>query len=51
MHNPETGTTADVHPAEVDNWKAVGWRLSDSAPLPPPPPVEKPKLSLPNKKG
>jgi hypothetical protein len=47
MHNPETGKSADVHPAEVVNWKAVGWRLSEPSPLPPPPPVEKPLLTLP----
>lgn len=54
MHNPETGKTADVHPDEVGNWKALGWRHSEPAPLPPPPALplaDKPKLSLPNKKG
>jgi hypothetical protein len=54
MQNPETGKTADVHPNEVDNWKAHGWREAAPtiAPLPPPPalPAEKAKLSLPNKK-
>ena len=26
MHNPENGTTADIHPDEVENMKAHGWR-------------------------
>ncbi|MGX9443872.1 hypothetical protein ACWX0K_15020 [Nitrobacteraceae bacterium UC4446_H13] len=55
MHNPETGKTADVHPDEVANWKAVGWRESEvkaAAPLPPPPaPAAKPQLGLPKNKA
>lgn len=52
MHNPETNKTADVHPDEVANWKATGWRQIEVTPLPPPPapPPDKPKLGLPNKK-
>lgn len=55
MHNPETGKTADVHPDEVANWKAAGWR--ESAPvagLPPPPapaPTAKPQLGLPKNRS
>jgi hypothetical protein len=52
MHNPETGKTADVHPNEVDNWKAVGWREVKAAlapSLPPPPAPAKPQLGLPGK--
>lgn len=58
MHNPETNQNADVHPAEVDNWKSHGWRevTAQSAaivPPPPPPPGEpaaRETLRLPNKK-
>lgn len=51
MFNPETGKSADVHSAEVANWKSLGWRTREAAPLPPPPaPVSaKPKLTLPKK--
>jgi hypothetical protein len=27
MVNPDTGKTADVHPDEVANWQAFGWRI------------------------
>ena len=26
---PGAPTTADVHPDEVDNWKAAGWRIEE----------------------
>ena len=26
----DTGKTADVHPAEVENWKASGWREAEA---------------------
>lgn len=26
---PGAPTTADVHPEEVDNWKAHGWRVEE----------------------
>ncbi|MDZ4033871.1 hypothetical protein [Kluyvera ascorbata] len=26
---PGAPTTADVHPDEVENWQALGWRLGD----------------------
>ena len=26
---PGAPTTADVHPDEVENWKAVGWRVKE----------------------
>lgn len=59
MHNPDTGKTADVHPDEVSNWKAVGWReVAAPAPIPAPlapPPVApaaaKPQLGLPKGKA
>ena len=29
MFNPETGKLADVHPDEVENMRASGWRMAD----------------------
>lgn len=26
---PGAPTTADVHPDEVENWQALGWRMGD----------------------
>ena len=31
MINPNTGRVADVHPREVDNWKAHGWKENKPA--------------------
>lgn len=55
MTHLDTGKTADVHPAEVENMKAHGWRESAApnltpSPLPPPPSSIKPQLSMPKRK-
>lgn len=53
MTHLDTGKTADVHPAEVENMKAHGWRepvAPAPSPLPPPPSSVKPQLSMPKRK-
>lgn len=31
MFNPDNGMTGDIHPAEVENMRAVGWRMKGEA--------------------